>query len=125
MKKILIAFEGASFSEGALAFARQLNDLQPIFLTGVFVPQISYANLAQHAIETGEGEEIEEVEANKKRFESFCEKNNITYKVHIDAHDFALPELAWETRFADLLLIGGETFYRSIYLGNPLEYLKE
>lgn len=125
MKKVLIAFEGTSFSEGALAFARQLNDLQPLFLTGVFVPQISYANLMQHPTETGEGEEMQEVVANKNQFESFCERNNIKYKVHIDAHDFALPEIAWETRFADLLLIGGETFYRSIYLGNPLEYLKE
>lgn len=124
MKKIVIAFEGTSFSEGAFEFARQLNDLHPILLTGVFIPQMSYANLA-HATEVGEDDDLKTVERNKSRFENLCLQHNMHYKVHVDASDFALPELARETRFADLLLIGGETFYRSIYLGNPLEYLKE
>ena len=45
MKKILIAFDGTQFSEGAFEFARALNELSPVLLTGVFMPQVSYANL--------------------------------------------------------------------------------
>ena len=40
MKKILLAFEGSHFSEGAFEFARKLNELSPVQLTGVFLPQI-------------------------------------------------------------------------------------
>ena len=39
MKKIILAFEGTHFSEGAFEFARKLNELRPILLTGVFLPQ--------------------------------------------------------------------------------------
>ena len=39
MKKILIAFDGTHFSDGAFEFARRVNELQPILLTGVFLPQ--------------------------------------------------------------------------------------
>lgn len=124
MKKVLIAFEGTSFSEGAFEFARQLNNLHPILLTGVFIPQMSYANAANTTGEDDENE-LRTIEANKSRFEALCTKHNVSFKIHVDFRDFALPVLARETRFADLLLIGGETFYRSIYLGNPLEYLKE
>jgi hypothetical protein len=57
MKKILLAFDDSHFSTGAFEFARQLNDLRPILLTGVFIPQLSYANLWSYA--TGIGKNIE------------------------------------------------------------------
>ena len=37
MKKVVIAFDGNHFSEGAFEFVRRLNELQPILLTGVFL----------------------------------------------------------------------------------------
>ena len=49
MKKILIAFDGIQFSDGAFEFARRLNDMDSILLTGVFIPQLSYANLWSYA----------------------------------------------------------------------------
>ena len=106
MKKVLIAFEGTSFSEGAFEFARQLNNLHPILLTGIFIPQMSYASLA-NITEAEEDEDQKIMEANKKRFEDLCLKYNMSYKLHVDDRDFVLPVLARETRFADLLLIGG------------------
>uniref|UniRef100_UPI003978FF57 hypothetical protein n=1 Tax=Salmonella sp. SAL4450 TaxID=3159905 RepID=UPI003978FF57 len=45
MNKVVIAFDGTQFSEGAFELARELNEMQPILLTGVFVPQLNYANL--------------------------------------------------------------------------------
>jgi nucleotide-binding universal stress UspA family protein len=133
MKKILLAFDGLHFSEGAFEFARQLNDLSPILLVGAFAPQLSYANLWSYAdgatgamfIPTLEQEDSTEVEKNIVRFEELCKKNSINYKVHKDFYDFALPELRKETRYADLLIISSESFYHNIDNPNPDAYLKE
>ena len=133
MKKIILAFDGLHFSEGAFEFARQLNDLHPILLVGAFVPQLSYANLWSYAngaagamyIPTLEAEDSAGVEDNISRFEQLCEKNFINYKVHKDFYDFALPELRKETRYADLLIISSESFYQNVNNDNPESYLKE
>jgi hypothetical protein len=65
------------------------------------------------------------VQENIKRFGDYCIKNGIEYRVHKDFDDFALPELKKETRFADLLIISGETFYKNSGSDEPSEYLKE
>jgi hypothetical protein len=133
MKKILLAFDGIHFSEGAFNFASQLNDLHSVLLVGVFVPQLSYANLWSYAAGTSgatyvpllEAEDSDAIEKNIQRFEELCRKNFIPYKVHKDFYDFALPELKKETRFADLLIISSETFYKNIGEGDPGEYIRE
>jgi hypothetical protein len=132
MKKILLAFDGIHFSEGAFEFARQLNDLHPILLTGVFIPQLSYANLWSYAegvggatyIPTLEAEDSDAIQKNIERFEELCRKNSISYKVHKDFYDFALPELKKETKFADLLIISSESFYQNVGRDQE-EYLRE
>src|SRR5689334_22047646 len=45
MKKIILAFDGVHFSEGAFEFAKRINEEEPILLTGIFLPQANYANL--------------------------------------------------------------------------------
>jgi hypothetical protein len=133
MKKILLAFDGSHFSEGAFDFARCLNEMQPILLLGVFVPQVNYANLWSYADSAGgpmlipslEDEDSEAVKANIERFENLCKKNNIEYRVHKDFFNFALPELKMETRFADLAILGGEKFYKNLSAGDSNVYLKE
>lgn len=133
MKKILIAFDGTQFSEGAFEFARRLNDLQPILLVGAFIPQVSYANLWSYAgamagpsfVPLLEAEDTETVQRNIARFEDMCQKNGIAYKVHKDFYDFALPELKRETRFADLLIISSEKFYENLAGEDPSEYMKD
>jgi hypothetical protein len=42
MKKILIAFDGIHFSKSAFEFAKKLNEVSPVLLTGVFLPQIIF-----------------------------------------------------------------------------------
>lgn len=132
MKKIILAFDGVQFSEGAFNFARQLNDLHSILLTGVFVPQMTYANLWSYAdgvpgvayiplLEEGASEIVQE---NIQRFTALCQQNDIEYKVHKDFYDFALPQLKKETRFADLLILSSETFYKNLRGSEPTEYLQ-
>src|SRR5437763_15979303 len=122
MKKVIIAFDGTQFSEGAFELARNLNELDPILLGGVFIPQLSYANLWSYSgamaggayVPMIEEEEGELIQKNIEQFESLCIKNNISFSVHKDFNDFAVTELKRETRFADLLIISSEAFYDSM-----------
>jgi hypothetical protein len=134
MKKVLLAFDGHNFSKGACEFARMLNENEPILLIGSFLPQIDFANLWSYSggglagpmyVPLLEGDDSEAVQKNIKRFESYCQKNGIEYRVHKDFFDFALPELKKESRFADLILLGGETFYENLGANEPNDYLKE
>lgn len=134
MKKVLLAFDGSNFSKGACEFARMLNEKEPILLIGSFLPQIDFANLWSYSgsglagpiyVPLLEGEDSEAVQKNIHRFESFCQKNRIEYRVHKNFFDFVLPELKKESRFADLILLGGETFYENLGTNDPNDYLKE
>ena len=64
------------------------------------------------------------VAKNIERFESLCKKNNIEFRVHKGFADFALYELKNETRFADLLIIGSESFYKGLGTDVLNDYLK-
>jgi hypothetical protein len=133
MKKVLLAFDGTQFSEGAFNFARKLNEKQSLLLTGVFIPQTVYANLWSYAggmagpsfIPYIEEANSDVVETNIKHFEELCVANGIQYKVHKDFYDFALPELRRETRFADLMILSSEKFYENIVGEDASDYMKD
>lgn len=134
MKKILLAFDGTHFSEGALDFARKMNEQEPVVLTGAFLPQIDFANLwsmapvdvsATAVIPMVEPATSKEVLHNIHRFESFCRQNQIHHKTHKDYLNFAIPELKMESRFADLLIVSSEEFYKQAGTDTSNLYLKE
>lgn len=131
MKKVLLAFDGTNFSNGAFEFARRLNEQEPVLLVGSFLPQIdissswSYAvggiGLTTPLVEDFDSDVIEE---NVKRFESECRRHGIEWRVHKYPYDLAIPELIKESRFADLLILGGESFYHQLGFEKPNEYLR-
>lgn len=132
MKKIIIAFDNTHFSKGAFEFARRLNELQRVLLTGIFLPQAEIAYLWSYAegvsvpfIPQVETDDADLVIENIERFKKECISNNIDFKVHQDFYDLALPELKKESRFADLLLIGSESFYKNMGTHMPNEYLRD
>jgi nucleotide-binding universal stress UspA family protein len=119
MKKILLAFDGSLYSQAALNFARTLNDVEPVLLDGLFLPQLNLAVLATYAgqptgmvVPLAEDEDSITVKENIRHFETFCQHNNIDYRVH----NFTappLPLLRKETRYADLLILGSDIFYNN------------
>jgi hypothetical protein len=134
MKKILLAFDGDNFSEGAFEFACKMNELSPILLTGVFMPLIDYSALwSFSATSAGAGMFIPMLEddnaamitKNINRFKAMCQSNHIEYRVHRDFSEFALPSLKKETRFADVMILGSESFYENIGLSDPNLFLKD
>ncbi|MGZ5285627.1 MAG: hypothetical protein ACXWB9_00515 [Flavisolibacter sp.] len=136
MKKVLIVFDGTNFSDSVLHFISELNELQPILATGVFLPQVDYANLWSYAAaassSTGaalaipliEPEDAQLVIGNVHQFESRCRKNGISYRVHKDFTGFGIPEIKKESRFADLVLLDGAHFFEGLGL-DQLTYLKD
>jgi nucleotide-binding universal stress UspA family protein len=134
MKKILIAFDGEHFSEGAFEFAHEMNELSPILLTGVFMPLIDYSALWSYSATAGgvgmlipmlEDENAAMITKNINRFNEMCQSGQIEHRVHRDFSEFALPSLRKETRFADLMLLGSESFYENIGISDPNIFLKE
>ncbi|MBA2746335.1 MAG: universal stress protein [Flavisolibacter sp.] len=120
MKQILIAFDGNNFSKGAMDMAVQINQLVPIHITGAFIPQVDYRKLWNFsgadpgiAAPMIGSEHSAEVEQNIKTFENICEQHRIKYSIKKDYLGFALPELKKETRFNDVLFLGGESFFSS------------
>lgn len=133
MKKIILAFDGTHFSEGAFEFARRLAEMQPVLLTGVFLPQVALANLWSYADASGgpllmpmvEDNEAELVLKNIERFEELCRKNQIDYRVHRDYYNFAMPELKKESHYADVIILGSEVFYNRTGGSTPNDYLRD
>jgi nucleotide-binding universal stress UspA family protein len=132
MKKVLLAFDGKHFSEGAFEFARKLNELQPILLTGVFLPASVFSSMWTYtdAI-TGiyapmiDEEDTEKMEQNIEKFEKHCRNNDIDYRVHKGFSDYALPNVEKESIFADLLIIGSEVFFENKGTKSPNNYLQD
>ncbi len=133
MKKILMAFDYSNFSEGAFEIARRLNELHPILLTGVFLPQPLFGNLWNYAdgiagpysIPVVADIDETKMAANIAKFEKKCIGNGINFRIHKEGYDFALAELKKETRLADLLILGSETFYEDTKIEMPNDYLEE
>ena len=133
MKKVILVFDGTNFSEGAFEFARKLNELQPILLTGVFLPQTELANLWSYAYAVSspvfvplvENDESELINKNIERFEKLCQSNVIDYRVHKDFFYLVLPELKKESNYADLLILGSEVFYKGADFNLADNYLQE
>lgn len=121
MKKIIIPFTGDQFSNGSFEFARRLNEYSPILLAGVFLPETFYPGdyeftgpgvmelppLVQVPGTTFEQETAECM----LLFKKLCVAHNIEHTVHSALSEFAQPQLIKETRFADLVILGSETFY--------------
>lgn len=134
MKKVIVAFDNGHFSPGAMEFVAGLNRLEPLSLTGLFLPHISHAALWSKKagalagslfVPLAEEDEAAQTHAHIRQFEAFCQGNHIKYTVHKDFFDFALHDFKEETKFADLLVIGSELFYKGAEPAALNDYLKD
>lgn len=122
MNKILLPFTGNEFPEGALEFARSLNELTPVLLAGLFLPEIYYPGdfgfaavgspMVPALVPYPADGFDDETEKHVKRFREFCVKHGIEHRVHATVSGFVLSQLEKETRFADMVIIGSKTFYQ-------------
>jgi hypothetical protein len=135
MKKIIIALDGDHFPKGAFEFAKYINEQNEILLAGVFLTPVDYSKLMAYttvaegvAIMPGwlmKNDDDEIVNRNIQLFENACVTDGMHYRVHKDSDITALTSLVEETRFADLLLVSSELFYKNIDQAQPNYYLEE
>jgi len=90
MKKILISFEGESFPQELLEFARQLNVKDPILLTAAFVPEVDYAHLwsttggvASALFVPQVEDESTVIEDHSVKLEAYCARNGIKLRIRM------------------------------------------
>lgn len=135
MKKVIIALDGQHFPKGAFEFAKYINQLDEILLAGVFLSPVDYSILLAYS-GSGEGlaympesllkhDDTEMINRNIQLFEEACKADGMHYRIHRDNDLKAIASLLEETRFADLLLISTELFYKNIDSTQPNYYLEE
>ena len=135
MKKVIIALDGEHFPKGAFEFAKFINTQNEILLAGVFLSPVDYSRLMAYT-GTGEGMAImpewlvknddeEIINKNIHLFEEACITDGLHYRVHKDNDLMALSTLVEETRFADILLVSSELFFKNIETRQPNFYLEE
>jgi hypothetical protein len=134
MKKVLIVFDGEHFPSAVLDFALQLNRKEQIMLAGVFLPSVDYAEVLTYyyygqAVAPMYLEEYEEdpvaIKKNITRFEDFCIKHGIRYRIHQNIKRKIVEELSYETRFADLMILSNSDFYENLGERLQREYLED
>jgi len=124
MKKILVAFDGSVFSEGALEYAFQFSKAGGAMIVGVFIEDLSYVGYATlfgedyftfdpTLLEKMEEEAEGRIKESMQRFESICKSKAVDYKVHLDK-GVPVNELVRESLFADLIIIGYRTFFSNV-----------
>lgn len=131
MKKILLLCDGGHFPQGAFDMISNNYADTGCLITGVFLNSVQYANLVTFPMDpTGEllTTMLEEdkilIEKNINLFSAACEKAHLEFSVH-RGHDFEIfPALRKETRFADLVLMSSELFYKNLNSEQPNSYTK-
>ncbi len=135
MKKVIIALDGEHFPKGAFEFAKDINNQNEILLAGVFLSPVDYSRIMAYS-NAGEGVAImpewlmkgeDEIIINKniKAFEDACNADGMHYRIHKDNDFMAIASLVEETRYADVLLISSDLFYKNVEQGQPNYYLEE
>lgn len=125
--------DGEHFSKGAFDFARRLNEVQPILLTGIFLPSVDYTEVMVYYLGGMAGPlympaaqmDPDAMQKNVQKFKELCVKNNIEHRVHTSIMGSIIDGVKKETRYADLLLVSSETFYSNLGRLSQEEYLND
>jgi nucleotide-binding universal stress UspA family protein len=135
MKKIIAAFDGTKYSEGASKYAIELAKATNSLLVGIFIQDMRYLNFTYAyawdqpfidftTIEATQQEEKEKVELNISLFKHACEARGVHHKVHLDK-GVPLQEILKESVFADVIVIDENTGFFTMGESAPSPFLKD
>lgn len=135
MKKILAAFDGTKYSEGASKYAIEIAKATNSLLVGVFIQDMRYLSYTYAyawdqpfidftTIEASQKEEKQKIDLNIKLFNHHCEEKDIQYKVHLNK-GVPLQELLQESTFADFIVIDENTSFFSLGDQKPSPFMKD
>lgn len=135
MKKILAAFDGTKYSEGASKYAIEIAKASNALLVGVFIQDMRYLNYTYAyawdqpfidfgTVEQSQQADTEKVNLNTSLFKQACDAQGVRYKVHLDK-GVPLQELLKESSFADLIVIDSHTGFFSLGNEAPNTFIKD
>jgi hypothetical protein len=132
MKQLLFISAGEAYPEGASAFLHSLKKHDNFHVRGLFFSPLDYqGNLSASYVpgstawvQTKE-KERKAVIKNKERFVLDCEKSNIAFDIHDNDEPWSKQLFVKESRFADLVVVSGETFYSELDANAPNLFLHE
>lgn len=135
MKKILLVYDGNMYVPELLDFALKLNRYSPVSVTGVFLSPMDFSALWSFPVVPGtsatyvngpEEMQLQDglMEKAVKDFENRCNMEGVLYKVRTNTDGLVFEAIQKESRFADLMIIGSEHFYKQ-FGEQPNEYLRE
>lgn len=133
-RKILVGLDGSRYSESATQHAidllKQNEAMEDSLLVGVYINSLHYGDMLRKVRDASEplyfsyhndifefDEYAEEAEAKRKasvqEFEKQCKKAGASHKVH-DHQGSPVVELIEESRFADLIVLGFQTYFANL-----------
>jgi hypothetical protein len=132
MKQILIVGAGHQFPKGPFAFLSSIQESERIHARALFFRPVDYSALAAAGASNNitpflelEDNEKEVIAYHKALFARQCEQFNIPFSLHANDSEWNKDLLIRESRFADLILISGESFYSETDNRQPNQYLRE
>lgn len=131
MKKILFACDGKNLPKGAFEFIKELQQEEPILLTGAFLHAMNFELLLPGLFAMAAAPALEFLEEEKNEFKhtiahfrEMCEHNGIEYIVHEESQGWNTDDLAKETRFADFMVMSEELFCTEINPNEPNGFMQ-
>ena len=119
MKKILFLCDGDNFSEASFEFIKQLSVHETISVKGLFftptdVDQLATVDFMPIAEPYARLKEKEKklIQKSQRRFIQACDDAGLRHQVHSYTNEWSREIVEKESRYADLVVLSGELFYR-------------
>ncbi len=132
MKKFVLVSDGKDNNHGTFQFIASLHHKEPFLLTGAFFHMINYGLLIPGALASTGTTFVEITNEEKavylsaiKEFVNFCTTHHIEHRVHHESEEWDINDLVKESRFSDMLIVNGETFFKDFEGEEPNHFLKE
>jgi hypothetical protein len=132
MKQVLIVGAGHHSPKGPISFLQSMRGQDRVHAKGLFFRSMDYAALATATRGASmipvldlEDNEKEVIAVHKALFSSQCEQLYIPCSLHDNDREWDKDLLQKESRFADLILISGQSFYAETDSKQPNQYLRE
>lgn len=132
MKKVVLACDGINFPDAAMQCVKQFHAREPLMVTALIFSKVNYMDLLSAAyapsalplLELKEEEKVN-METCIATIEAHCVRNDMDYRIHRESHSWNPDDIIVETRFADLLVIGVQSFFYEENGNIPNEYTEQ